>query len=200
MLSVALRHGFRLPGRVVLAVHPERGLAQLSDLVTEHQAGKSFECLSLSFRGEIRLLVPATEAGRVWRYGVGSAARLDRLDPPTWRQRRDAAESEIQATAAKLVAGMRERQARTAPVIEPTDAYRRFTRLMPFVLTADQAVAVRVDPPRSGRRPSHIAAGLRRCLVRQDGSGAACGRARRLRGVSGDRRGSPLRCFWRGII
>ncbi len=82
-VPVALRHGFRLPGRVVLAVHPERGLAQLSDLVTEHQAGKSFECLSLSFRGEIRLLVPATEAGRVWRYGVGSAARLDRLDPPT---------------------------------------------------------------------------------------------------------------------
>jgi transcription-repair coupling factor (superfamily II helicase) len=168
VLRVGLRHGFTLPGQVVLAVrmtragpatnplenldtlkvgdlvvHPERGLAQLSDLVTEHQAGKSFECLSLSFRGETRLLLPATEAGRVWRYGVGGAVRPDRLDPATWRQRRDAAENEIQATAAKLVAGMRERLTRAAPVIEPTDAYRRFTRLMPFVPTVDQAVAVR---------------------------------------------------------
>jgi transcription-repair coupling factor (superfamily II helicase) len=167
VMSVALRHGFRLSGLVVLAVQmtrgptapnplenpgtlnigdlvvdPERGLAQLSGLVTEHQAGKSFECLSLSFRGEARRLVPATEAGRVWRYGVGGAVRPDWLDAATWRERREKTESEIQATAVRLVAQTRAREARPAAIIEPTDAYRRFTRLMPFVPTADQARAV----------------------------------------------------------
>jgi transcription-repair coupling factor (superfamily II helicase) len=102
VLSVALRYGFRLPGLNVIAmqmsragaaapdplehlsgtlsigdlvVESERGLAQLAGLVTEHQAGKSFECLALLFRDDTRLLVPATEAGRVWRYGVGGAVR-----------------------------------------------------------------------------------------------------------------------------
>src|SRR3954453_20737670 len=75
--------------------------------------------------------------------GTASAARGDRLHGAAWRQRRDSTEAEIRATAARLVERTRERHVRVAPVIEPTDAYRRFARLMPFVPTAGQAQSVR---------------------------------------------------------
>jgi transcription-repair coupling factor (superfamily II helicase) len=36
------------------------------------------ECLVLQFAGDSRLLVPAEEAGRIWRYGSGEASAVDR--------------------------------------------------------------------------------------------------------------------------
>ena len=168
VMRLPLRHGFELDDRVVLAVQsprrgprdplealtptltigdlvvdPERGLAQLTGLITEAQSGAAFECLALDFRGGSRLLLPAIEAGRVWRYGAAGTVRPDRLDAATWQERREQTEREIETTAARLVARARERMARTAPVIEAADRYRRFARRVPFPLTADQMRAIR---------------------------------------------------------
>jgi transcription-repair coupling factor (superfamily II helicase) len=170
VLKAPLRFGFSLPDRTVLAiqtlpagqtrasrledyaatlaigdlvVEPERGVAELAGLVMEDQAGASFECLSLAFRGDANLLVPATEAGRVWRYGAAGTMAPDRLDASAWRERRAHTERELQAIAVRLVAQVREREAQAAPVFKPADAYRRFVRAMPFALTPDQARAIR---------------------------------------------------------
>jgi transcription-repair coupling factor (superfamily II helicase) len=169
VMSLPLRYGFRLPGRTVLAVQntrptqasarledlierlrlgdlvvePERGLAQLTDLVMEDQAGAAFECLSLCFRGGTHLLVPAIEADRVWRYGASTSFAPDRLEGSDWQQRLAQTQREIETTAAKLLAQMRERLQQPAPVIEATQSYSRFVRAMPFAPTADQALAIR---------------------------------------------------------
>jgi transcription-repair coupling factor (superfamily II helicase) len=170
VLCTALRYGFHLPGRRVIAVqlaraaqaesNPleamidrlsvgdlvvefERGLAKLTGLMTEEQAGASFECLALEFRGGSRILVPAIEADRIWRYGASGTIGPDRLEGSAWRERREQTEREIEATAASLVEQMREREAQSAPVFELTPAYRRFVRQMPFAPTADQVQAIR---------------------------------------------------------
>ena len=111
--------------------------------MTEEQAGIPFECLALAFRSGARLLVPATEAGRVWRYGAGGSMPPDRLEGTVWRERREQTEREIAATAGTLIAQMREREAQPAPVIEPGEKYRRLIRAMPFAPTPDQASAIR---------------------------------------------------------
>ena len=184
VMQVTLPGGFRLPDRRVIAVRtrgrqdgadaealerlsgalrigdmvvdPERGVARLTGLVMEDQAGAACECLALAFLGGQRLLLPAFEAGSVWRYGSASTVSPSRLDSASWLERRAAAERAIEAAASELVERLRARERTAAPSIEPAEAYQRFVRRMPFAASPDQARAIRaVRSDLAAGRPMH---------------------------------------------
>jgi transcription-repair coupling factor (superfamily II helicase) len=111
-LSGALRVGDMM-------VDPERGVARLTGLVIEEQAGAPCECLSLEFLGGQRLLLPAFQAGSVWRYGSASTVSPSRLDGVSWLERRAVAERAIETAATELVERLRCRERTQAPSIEP---------------------------------------------------------------------------------
>jgi transcription-repair coupling factor (superfamily II helicase) len=172
VMHLPLEAGFALPDRAVLAVRtvaadrpdndddalnrlattlhlgdlvvdPDRGLARLTGLAMEDQAGTPMECLRLAFLAGEAVLRPATDADRIWRYGASSSVRPDRLDAANWQVRRTAVEQEIAEMATGLVRRMRERARRTAPAIQPSPAYRRFAARRPYALTRDQSRAIR---------------------------------------------------------
>ncbi|HEX2942526.1 MAG TPA: DEAD/DEAH box helicase, partial [Rhodopila sp.] len=169
VLRLPLSQGFAIPGITVLAlrasarpvdetvfeqlagslnigdlvVDRERGLARLEGLAMEEQAGAPVECLRLAFLGGTNLLLPATEAGRIWRYGASPVLKPDRLDSAAWQARRQQIEQEIDATAAALVRRIRARAQRKAPMLERGADYRRFLHRMPYAATPDQARAIR---------------------------------------------------------
>ncbi|MFL5254894.1 MAG: hypothetical protein ACJ8AI_18775 [Rhodopila sp.] len=170
VLHLSIREGFRLPGRVVLAVRdtsgeaageaaaleqlaseprigdmviePDRGLAQLIGLAMA-ESDVEQECLSLEFLGGQRLLLPAFEAGRIWRYGASGTVSPDRLTGATWPQRRAEAEQAVAAAARMLVERLQGRARRTAPVIGADADYQRFIRRMPYTAGSDQTRAIR---------------------------------------------------------
>jgi len=182
VMHVPLRAGFHLPNRTIIAVtgrqdaadadtlqrlsgalrvgdvvvEPERGIARLAGLAMEDQAGAPCECLSLEFLAGQRLLLPAFEAGRIWRYGSASTVSPSRLDGASWRERRDEAERAIEVAAVELVERLRARDRTQAPVIEPNALYQRFVRRMPFAASTDQVRAIRAvrDDLATGR-PMH---------------------------------------------
>src|SRR5436305_2450156 len=100
--------------------------------------------LPLEFQGQTSLLVPAEDAGRVWRYGSADAsASRDRLSGEAWLRRRDEVAHEIAATAAEVSRRKHEREAAQAPRIVPPPAeFTRFIRRVPFPLTQDQQSAI----------------------------------------------------------
>lgn len=126
-----------------LVVEPSRGLARLTGLLMEEQAGAPVECLRLAFLGGTGLLLPATEADRIWRYGASTTLKPNRLDSDAWQAARAEVERDIAAVARTLVARMKQRATLAAPVLAPTPAYARFVRRMPFAPTADQVRAIR---------------------------------------------------------
>ncbi|MBN8897170.1 MAG: DEAD/DEAH box helicase, partial [Rhodospirillales bacterium] len=126
-----------------LVVEPSRGLARLTGLVMEEQAGAPIECLRLAFLGGTNLLLPAAEADRIWRYGASSTLKPNRLDSEAWQAQRADVERDIAQVARGLVARMKERAKLVAPKLESTPPYARFVRRMPFAPTADQVRAIR---------------------------------------------------------
>jgi transcription-repair coupling factor (superfamily II helicase) len=184
VMQIPLRAGFQLPNRRIIAVRthgrhdaadadalerlsgalrvgdmvvdPERGVARLAGLVVEDQAGAPCECLSLEFLGGQRLLLPAFQAGSVWRYGSASTVSPSRLDGVSWLEQRAVAERAIETAAVKLVERLRCREQTQAPSIEPSQAYQRFVRRMPFAASPDQARAIRfVRGDLAAGRPMH---------------------------------------------
>jgi transcription-repair coupling factor (superfamily II helicase) len=112
-------------------------------LAIEDQAGAPCECLLLEFLGGQRLLLPAVEAGRIWRYGSSHTVSPSRLDGTTWVERRAEAERAIETAAVELVERLRAREKTPALVVEPNGAYQRFLRRMPFTASTGQAQAIR---------------------------------------------------------
>ena len=184
VMQVPLRAGFQLPNRRIIAVQtrgrqdaadadalerlsgalrvgdmvvdPERGVARLAGLVMEDQAGAPCECLSLEFLAGQRLLLPAFQAGSVWRYGSASTVSPSRLDGASWLEQRAVAERAIETAAIELVEQLRCRERTQAPNIEPNQAYQRFVRRMPFAASPDQARAIRsVRDDLTAGRPMH---------------------------------------------
>ena len=184
VMQLPLQAGFQLPDRTIIAVRthggqdaadaaslerlagtlrvgdtvvdPERGIARLAGLVMEDQAGAPREYLSLEFLGGERRLLPAIEAGRIWRYGSAATVSPSRLDSASWQERRAAAERAIDAAAVALVERLRARDRMPAPVIEPNAEYTRFVRRMPFTASPDQARAIRaVRGDLAAGRPMH---------------------------------------------
>ncbi|MGE0224348.1 MAG: DEAD/DEAH box helicase [Acetobacteraceae bacterium] len=181
VLHLTLRQGFTLPHRTIIAlrddapdpgdsdvlerlggtlrigdlvVEPDHGLARLTGLAMEEQAGSVSECMSLEFLRGSRLLVPALQAEQIWRYGGAGSLSPDRLESGSWRERREEAEREIEAAAGALVQRLQQREQRTAPVIEAGPDYQRFIRRMGFAPTPDQVQAIRsVQHDLAGGKP-----------------------------------------------
>jgi transcription-repair coupling factor (superfamily II helicase) len=138
MTEVELR-----PGDAV--IHMDHGLALLSGIETIAPAGAAAEdALQLEFAEAAKLLVPAAEIEKVWRYGAeAESVSLDKLNGATWPKRRAELEQDLAATARKLIALAKERRnARGETIVPPRRAYERFASGFPYAETPDQARAI----------------------------------------------------------
>ncbi|GLR47774.1 helicase-related protein [Sphingomonas astaxanthinifaciens] len=127
------------PGDVV--VHEDHGLGVVTGLTDLPDGG---DAIVLRFAGEARRLVPVADAGKLWRYGSDEeAVTLDKLDGSTWEQRRGEVMAAVAASARGLVALAKEREAETAPVLEPDSArYEQLAGSFPHSETSDQLKAI----------------------------------------------------------
>ena len=128
-----------------VVVHRDHGLAVLEDVQTvETPNSGQTETIRLRFAGDEVLMVPADEAGRLWRYGSEpDTVTLDKLGGAAWDKRRAEIEAEIADAAERLARLARERDARTAAVlVPPPAAYERFVARFPFSETPDQSRAI----------------------------------------------------------
>jgi transcription-repair coupling factor (superfamily II helicase) len=128
-----------------VVVHMDHGLALFDGLETVEagEAGTA-ETIRLVFADEKVLLVPAVEAGRIWRYGADpEGVSLDRLGAGAWLERREAIERELTEAAGRIATMAAERRRARAPVIDPPDdRMDAFANRFPFSETPDQAVAI----------------------------------------------------------
>ncbi|MCX7283368.1 MAG: helicase-related protein [Novosphingobium sp.] len=124
-----------------VVIHEDHGLARIAGIEPLPDGG---DAIALEFAAETHRLVPAAEAGRIWRYGGDAdAVTLDKLDGSSWAKRRGTLEAALAETARALTALAAEREARTAPALDPEpSAYERFAAGFPFAETADQARAI----------------------------------------------------------
>ncbi|WP_265500800.1 DEAD/DEAH box helicase [Paracoccus beibuensis] len=124
-----------------VVVHEDHGLARLDGI----ESLDGDEAIRLVFANDERLLVPAHEAGGIWRYGSADAGvTLDRLRGTAWRKRRDATRKALDQLAEQLVALARERSQASAPkLVPPGRDFERFVARFPFPATPDQLAATR---------------------------------------------------------
>lgn len=126
-------------------IHEDHGIgvvAGIEALTNGDAAGG--DTIKLTYAKEAVRLVPVAEADRLWRYGAeDDAVTLDTLDGRTWQERRGEIAVAIAETARQLTQLAREREARTAPVLDPAPAaYERFAAGFAFSETPDQLAAI----------------------------------------------------------
>jgi transcription-repair coupling factor (superfamily II helicase) len=117
----------------------------------------------LEFADGAKLLVPAEELGRIWRYGAeADAVTLDKLGGATWPKRRAAMEADLAELASKLAAMVAEREeAEAEPIVPPRRPFERFAAGFAFAETPDQARAIEqvLDDLASGRPMDRLVCG-----------------------------------------
>ncbi|MFB0488090.1 transcription-repair coupling factor (superfamily II helicase) [Methylobacterium sp. OAE515] len=131
------------PGDV--AVDRDRGLCVFDGLEPVATQGEApSEALRLRFAGDAILMVPVSQADRIWRYGPEpDAVTLDKLDGGTWPRRRLEAEATMARTARLMLEAARARRETAAPVLAPPARdLERFAAGFGFAPTPDQAAAV----------------------------------------------------------
>jgi len=131
------------PGDV--AVDRDRGLCVFDGLEPVTAQGEApSEALRLRFAGDAILMVPVSQADRIWRYGPEpDAVTLDKLDGGTWPRRRLEAEATMARTARLMLEAARARRETAAPVLAPPARdMERFAAGFGFAPTPDQAAAV----------------------------------------------------------
>ncbi|MGG5812016.1 DEAD/DEAH box helicase [Falsiroseomonas sp. CW058] len=130
------------PGDAV--IHLDHGLGALAGVEPVAAGDATVDCLRLDYAAGQSRLVPFDELDRIWRYGAeAGSVTLDRLDGGGWAKRRAEAEAAAEETAHRLVALLREREARRAPALRPpAGAMRRFAAGFPYDPTPDQAGAI----------------------------------------------------------
>ncbi|WP_410218640.1 CarD family transcriptional regulator, partial [Paracoccus sp. (in: a-proteobacteria)] len=142
-----------LPGQVQatglelgdLVIHEDHGLGRLEGMEPLDGSAPGPEAIRLVYANDERLLVPSSEAGRIWRYGSGDAGiRLDRLRGAAWLKRRQTTREALDRLAADLVALTDARGRTEAPkLVPPARDYERFVSRFPYPATPDQVQAVR---------------------------------------------------------
>ncbi|EJL29604.1 TRCF domain-containing protein [Novosphingobium sp. AP12] len=151
-----------------VVIHEDHGVGRVQGLepspVGDASGDRpSVDRIVLEYAGGGRRLVPVDEADRIWRYGAdGDVVTLDKLDGSSWHKRRAAINDAIDESAKALTQLAREREALTAPVMEPDPAaYERFAGGFPFNETADQARAIAAvwDDLASGRPMDRLVIG-----------------------------------------
>ncbi|CAO4195261.1 MAG: DEAD/DEAH box helicase [Methylorubrum extorquens] len=102
------------------------------------------DALRLRFADDAILMVPVSQADRIWRYGSeAEAVTLDRLDGGTWARRRLEAEATLaKAARAMLKAAQERREAHAPQIVPPEREMERFAAGFGYPLTGDQAGAV----------------------------------------------------------
>ncbi|WP_457107888.1 DEAD/DEAH box helicase [Methylobacterium sp. P5_C11] len=131
------------PGDV--AVDRDHGLCVFEGLEPVATQGEApSEALRLRFSGDAILMVPVTQADRIWRYGPEpDAVTLDKLDGGTWPRRRLEAEATMARTARLMLEAARARRETEAPILTPpAREMERFAAGFGFAPTPDQAAAV----------------------------------------------------------
>jgi len=131
------------PGDV--AVDRDHGLCVFEGLEQVATQGEEpSEALRLRFAGDAILMVPVSQADRIWRYGPEpDAVTLDKLDGGTWPRRRLEAEATMARTARLMLEAARARRETEAPVLAPpAREMERFAAGFGFAPTPDQAAAV----------------------------------------------------------
>jgi len=128
-----------------VAIDRDHGLCVFEGLEAI-RAGEADEedALRLRFADEAILMVPVSQADRIWRYGSeAEAVTLDRLDGGTWGRRRLEAEATLAKAARAMLKAAQERRTAHAPkIVPPEREMERFAAGFGFPLTGDQARAV----------------------------------------------------------
>lgn len=127
-----------------IVVHLEHGMAVLEGLETVAAGDvQPVDTLLLRYADGVRLKVPTAEIGKVWRYGAAKRTGLDRLHSDAWTKRRAILETEIAATADRMLASVQRRNMSKAPaLVMPAREGERFASRFPYNLTRDQARAI----------------------------------------------------------
>ena len=124
-----------------LVVHEDHGLARFDGLA-DIDGG---EALRLVHADDEARLVPAGEAGLIWRYGADEdGVGLDRAGGRDWAKRRARFGRTIKKAAEAMVEAARNRAAAKAPVLEPdARGQAAVASGFPFEATAGQRSAIR---------------------------------------------------------
>nr|USU34227.1 DEAD/DEAH box helicase [Methylobacterium sp. OTU13CASTA1] len=127
-----------------VAVDRDNGLCVFEGLESVGTGEGTEDALRLRFAGDTVLMVPVSQADRIWRYGSEpDAVTLDRLDGGSWGRRRIETEATLAKAARQMLKDAEARSAVTAPVLAPPEReMERFAAGFGFNLTADQASAV----------------------------------------------------------
>ncbi|MHC2019375.1 DEAD/DEAH box helicase [Methylobacterium sp. CM6247] len=128
-----------------VAVDRDNGLCVFEGLEhVETGAEGGEDALRLRFAGNAILMVPVSQADRIWRYGSeAEAVTLDKLEGGSWGRRRLEAEACMAKAARMMLADAEARREVKAPVLSPpVREMERFAAGFGFNLTADQARAV----------------------------------------------------------
>ncbi|HEX8669725.1 MAG TPA: DEAD/DEAH box helicase [Allosphingosinicella sp.] len=125
-------------------IHEDHGLGILRGLESVAAGEAESDAFRLEYAAGAQRLVPVEEGAKLWRYGAeADAVTPDRLDGSSWEKRRFDLDRTIAETARQLITLAREREAKTAPVLDPPVAdYERFSAGFPYNETPDQLRAI----------------------------------------------------------
>ena len=176
-----------------IVIHEDHGIARVAGIegMPEGHGGSGGDAIVLEHAGEARRLIPVAGADRLWRYGADTeAVTLDKLDGSSWHKRRGAIQAAIGETARALSAMAEARASVVAPAFAPEPSrYERFVAGIRFYGNGGSGAGDRRGARRSCLGPPDGPAGDRRRRLRQDGGGAARGRAGRAGRRPGSDRG-----------
>ena len=186
---------FRLGDAVI---HLDHGMGVLRGLETVTAGETAQDTLRLDYANDAKLLMPADEIERVWRYASeAETVTLDRLDGESWPKRQAQVAVAVAESARHLVELARAREATTAPKLAPPPAgFRTVRRPLPVFGDAGPSARHRRCSRRPRLRPPDGPARVRRCRVRQDRGGSAGRRRGGARRQAGGRGGARPPC-WR---
>ena len=141
MPSRAIQSFFELgPGDLV--VHAVHGVARFEGTELVHRGEGTEEHLRLTFKDEVKLLVPASKIHLVQKYvGSGGKAPLDKLGGKGFQKRKEQVQDSLFDLAAELLEVQSKRALVTREPYKNDDLERDFLDSFPFRDTVDQAKA-----------------------------------------------------------
>ncbi|MBJ6125959.1 helicase-related protein [Microvirga splendida] len=126
-------------------IHVDHGLGRLegTEIVGTGDEGTS-DTVRLIYADDTTLMIPATDMGRVWRYGgMSEMLHLDKLKSDAWIAKLAGIETQIRETAERLGRLVEAREAvKLKPLVPPVREYERFVARFPFSETPDQLRAI----------------------------------------------------------
>jgi transcription-repair coupling factor (superfamily II helicase) len=130
-------------GDAVIHVDHGLGLLEGTETISAGDGGAS-DTIRLTYAGDTTLMIPATDMGRVWRYGrMPESLQLDKLKSDAWIAKLAAIEAETRETAERLGKLVKAREAvKLEPIVPPGREYERFATRFPFSETPDQLRAI----------------------------------------------------------